>query len=353
MRVIFTLCVVFLFVMSLASCKCSVTSNQPVSPPASEPTKPTPVTAPSAAPAPSTSPASNDLRNTKWVLVDVPGILDAKPENANFSIRFGYHTIGGGTGCNTISGSYRTDGDKILMRVIVTEVGCPGEAFWKLQGAGLGALDAVFFKNHGDKLELFDSNSKLLANFKKDMASDVEGPRELILEKQCLEKTNYRVVSVNEKANRGIVKCGRDTDKKTNDKSTNTKEDGFERIFWPLKDPKPSTINGKWLQMEGDSFRFPLELTISDSTMRIKVNCEYFDDNKLRATKGVDVDIAIDGNVVYLAEDFVITNTSNKDKNNWCKLAVATDTLTFEKEEDYVRVRTEDGVEFGTFKRVK
>lgn len=307
---------------------------------------------PVAAPTP-TAGHVKGLRNTRWVLDDIPG--EKLVGAGEFSIGFGYNNINGHTGCNSIFGSFELDKDTLKIRAGSTEIGCNREAGQHVEGAGLWALhQTTRYKTSADSLQLFDAANKLLATFKAVNASGhANGPREIVLKDACEGKNSYLVSQLDEAKNRGIVICGREPENASDEKSTNTVERRENSWRAPPEKLKPSSINGKWKQRMEDPNRFPLELTISNNNITFKVNCYHSRDRQLHSENGTDIYVSIDNNVVYMGPEFVITNTSNKDKNNWCKLGLGTERLTFTPEGGHMLVKTAEGAALGTFEKVK
>ena len=109
------------------------------------------------------------LIGTEWVLESIANETGLQPvtKGVTVTLKFDEKTLGGNGGCNGYGANYTTDGNKLsinqesfMSTMMYCDVSSPTEAAYK------AALTKVAsYKISGDKLELYDENSKLLLVF--------------------------------------------------------------------------------------------------------------------------------------------------------------------------------------------
>ncbi len=112
------------------------------------------------------SSADNALENTAWKLLELGGkAVTETPKEAYIQFDPTSHRVSGSSGCNRLMGSYTTKGDQLqFSQMAGTMMACAQGM--DSEHAFLQALSRVKkWKISDGKLELFDSDSKMLAKF--------------------------------------------------------------------------------------------------------------------------------------------------------------------------------------------
>jgi heat shock protein HslJ len=108
------------------------------------------------------------LENTRWELAELNGKPVSPPqgkEEPYIQLNSNGKTLQGSAGCNTMSGNYQLDGNKLKFgKIATTRMDC-GEPVMSVERAFLNAIKTTdSFKLSGGKLELY-GGGKLLARF--------------------------------------------------------------------------------------------------------------------------------------------------------------------------------------------
>jgi copper homeostasis protein (lipoprotein) len=116
------------------------------------------------------APSTMQLEGSSWALAsirDEAGDMAPALPGAVVTAHFQIDQISGESGCNTYSGSYAVDGNKLRFGALATtRQACPEADIMKQESAFLSALEQVAsYKIDGDRLELRDGKGDSLLIF--------------------------------------------------------------------------------------------------------------------------------------------------------------------------------------------